>query len=161
RPSGEATSSRAGRMAGAMTIDPGWWLLRQGPDVDREFSLIPKRMLPRLVDNPLAPSIQIRNHAFAIPPRARARRFQREPGVREQMFESRLGRSRAMVWLLVDAHEKGGGEQEMPAGLQHCRHVHEGPVGPQNVLQDLLGDDEVERSRQCPGGYVVCGIGHA
>ena len=104
----------------------------------------------------LAPERRLQ--ARAVPPRSRGDGVQWKSALGQEIPHPRLGPAGAVVRIRVHLVEEWRDDQEMAARLQHLQDIAARLVWPQHVLEDVLGDDQIERSRQRIPADVECRV---
>src|SRR5438552_968736 len=67
--------------------------------------------------------VEVRPDALAVAPGAGLDRLQLEAALGQEVFQAQLGPPRAVDRPVVDLHQKGRADEEMPAGPDHLKHV--------------------------------------
>ena len=70
--------------------------------------------------------------------------IRRKPTILQQVRQTLLGPSGAVDRHVVDSHQEGCCDNEHPAWPQHAEDVSAGPVWPRQVLENLVGYDQVK-----------------
>src|SRR5437762_3170052 len=113
-------------------------LLRQSPDHDRKIRIVAKRAPPAM----RSPGAKVGLHARAVAPGGRFDALHRKAALGQQVFDSQFGPAAAIDWVPVDFDQKWGADQEVPARIEHLINMATRSIRPEQVLENLLGDDQ-------------------
>src|SRR5437870_1346367 len=90
------------------------------------------------------PSTEIRDHARTVSPRTGANRIEVKPALGEEIFHPQLRPARTIDGHLVYLDQKWRGHQEVSAGFQHLVDIRSRSIRPQQMLEHLFCNDQVE-----------------
>src|SRR5258706_8015464 len=120
-----------------------WQLARESPHDQRKIRFVRKR--PEKAA--LAPRCQISLQTGAVAPRGGGYSRILKTALLQEVAQSLLGPPAAVQRRFMDTDEERYGDNEIPARAQHSEHVAPGPVGPLQMLEYLIGDDQIEARR--------------
>ena len=91
--------------------------------------------------NPVA---KARFDAGAVAPGAGFYALDGKAAIGEKMLHAGSVQRLQSMGAQLNLEEERGADEEVAAGIEHLIDVAAGTVGPEQVLEDLLGDDQVE-----------------